>query len=171
MANEVINQWAQYPPDNVHASISPSGNTLNTPDESLPSPSLQSVDVSTDNEGNTSQDHEEESVMSEKNYVTQEEFNHLSDNLHNEIKQQSISTNAKIDNFETAMNGELKLINERMSNGFNAIPGQIEAALNKHDKEKAKEHQQTVRYLIGTVSIGLASIIVAIIGLIVSLHH
>ncbi|KRN36244.1 hypothetical protein [Lactiplantibacillus plantarum] len=61
----------------------------------------------------------------------------------------------------------IELLDHDMENKFNTLPDKFEITLNRHDEKQRKEHSETQRFIIGTLLIGSASLIVGIIALFV----
>lgn len=95
-------------------------------------------------------------------YVTHEELDHAFDKL-----------DSKIDKLETKIDGKFNVVDSKfdlVNQKIDHIPDQIKLALNETEKEKRKEHTETMHYLVGTITIGGLSVIAAIISIIISLH-
>lgn len=103
--------------------------------------------------------------MVQNDYVTHAELNHATDKLESKIDHFETKIDGSFNTLDAKIDGKFNLINEK----FDRIPEQIKLALSDSEKEKQKEHLQTVRYLVGTLLIGGISAIAAIISIVISL--
>lgn len=85
------------------------------------------------------------------NYVTKEEFNSAIKDLSHQIELNQEKILSKFDN----MSDKVDFISQ-------SVPDKIQLALNEKEKEQLKEARETKRYVIGTLILGIVSIVISL---------
>ena len=89
----------------------------------------------------------EEDGKNMSDYVTREELNHAVDKLSSKIE----VSEAHEDTRFVELNGKL-----------DQIPDKIKLALNDYDEKQRQSHKETIRFLSGTILLGIVTILVSI---------
>lgn len=95
-------------------------------------------------------------------YVTKQELEN------SQLKQELLFGNiqSRSDVNFTKIDGKFDLLESKLDNFANSIPLVIDTKINEFKKESELKHAETIRFIRGTIVLGIISVIVALISLI-----